>query len=340
MKKISVLIFLAFIISSLTMFNVSAADPDDTFYAPKLFYPVVADGKIDGNEWDDANAVVLETTNAVMNAFGRYQGGDEDFFANFKATFKIKWDENNLYILEVREDTDKFVFEPDNALAPWEGCGTLFFISYDNGDPKWANAYEPFWTPKSGDGKPKVALRAFLEGRDGPFDRSDDPEWVGNWKYGATVTEGAVHTSVFEIIIPWSDIQKFQADIGMKTPVKTGDKFKFTPITPKHREDGSTGQMNYHDKYGRDDAVTDENDNPGELPINWAPMVLIDAIIAPEPEPEPEPEPAAPVAAVDTPAVTPAPSAPRPGDNAVIIFAALILAAGAFMASKRFAKSK
>lgn len=341
MKKISIALIIALVISGLSVFNVSAADPDDVFYAPKLFYPVTADGKIDGNEWDDANEVVLEVSNPVMNAFGRYQGGDEDFFASFKATFKIKWDEDNLYILEVREDKDKFVFDPDDALAPWQGCGTLFFISYDNGDPKWANAYEPFWTPKAADGKPKAALRAFHDGRDGSFSSSDEPEAIGNWKFGGTVTEGAVHTSVFEIIIPWSDIQKFQTDIGMQVPVKIGDKFKFTPITPKHTEDGGSGQMNYHDKYGRDDAVTDENDNPGELPINWAPMVLIDAIVAPEPEPEPEPEQPAATEAPEAPApAAPAQPAPQTGDSAMIIFAAMALAAGAFAAKRRFAKSK
>jgi len=321
-KKISILLIIAIVISALSAFTVSAADPDDLYTAAKLVYPVVPDGKIDGTEWDDATALVLTTSNEVMAAFGRYQGGDSDFFKNTKVTYKIKWDENNLYILEVREDTDAWVFDPDNALHPWEGNGTLFFISYDN-NPKWANAYEIFWTAKSGDGKAKVALRAFLDGRDGPFDSSDDAQWISNWKYGGVVNGG---NSVFEIVIPWSDLQKFNSDIGMKSTMSGGEKFKFTPIVPKHRDDGETGQMNYHDKYGRSDAVTDENDNPGELPVNWAPLVLGGAIVtiaAPEEESNQEEATAAPASSAPIAQST----ASKMGNTEIFVYILILLAA-------------
>ena len=338
-KKLSIILITALVISILSVFTVSAADPDDVYTAPRLVYPVVADGIIGANEWDDAPELVITTQNEVFLAFGRYQGGDEDFFKNIKVTYKIKWDENNLYVLEVREDTDAWVYDNDDALAPWTGNGTLFFFSYDN-NPMWANAYEIFWTAKSGDGNPKVALRAFLDGRDGSFESSDDAEWISNWKYGGSVTGT---NSVFEIIVPWSDIQKFNADIGMNATMSGGEKFKFTPIIPKHTDDGS-GQINYHDKYDRPDAVTDENSNPGELPVNWAPMVLGEAIVTiAEPETEPEtteaPPPAADEPAVaDTPAPVPAtpPEAPTTGDGGTLayIFVAL-LAAAAVWGKKR-----
>ena len=329
MKKFSIIMVLAIIFSVFTasMLTVYAADPDDLYSAAKLVYPVTADGIITGEEWDDANSIILTTKNPVMNAFGRYQGGDENFFANTKVTYKIKWDENNLYILEVREDKDAWVYDPDNALHPWEGNGTLFFISYGN-NPKWGNAYEIFWTAKSGDGKAKVALRAFLDGRDGPFDSSDDAKWIGNWKYAGAVTGT---NSVFEIIIPWTDLQKFNADIGMKSTMSGGEKFQFTPIVPKHKDDGSSGQMNYHDKYDRPDAITDENSNPGELPVNWAPMILSEAIIVPE-----EIIVDTTAAAVDNGTAAPVVStAPQTSDCTFVIFAGLIALLGAALIVKK-----
>ncbi|MCL2517594.1 MAG: CBM9 family sugar-binding protein [Oscillospiraceae bacterium] len=332
MKKISFFIILALIFSAFAIPAISAADPDDTYLAAKLYYPVKADGKIDGNEWDDAYELVLTTENEVMNAFGRYQGGDPDFFKNTKVTYKIKWDENNLYILEIREDTDAWVFEPDNATAPWRGNGTLFFISYDN-NPKWANAYEVFWTAKAGDGKAKVALRAFHNGRDGSFEGSDDAEWIGNWQFAGIVTGT---NSVFEIIIPWTDIQKFNTDIGMPSTMKIGEKFKFTPIVPKHKEDGSTGQMNYHDKYDRPDAVTDENSNPGELPVNWANLLLVDSIVQIIIEEEYVEEAGA---TTSTPAAQ-APTSPVTFDNTMIIIAIIIFATGAVVITRRSIKLK
>ncbi len=258
--------------------SVFAAAPGYTYEAAKSVYPVAFDGKVTEKEWDDANLLVVNADNSTFKEYGRWQGGGHPYTASeFSVNYKIKWDETYLYILEERMDKAYF-YGLDHAREPWNGDGTLFFIAYDNGNPLWVNAYEPFWVNKGSDGQTHVALRSWLSGS---FASEDTSERIGNWKYAGS-SAGDIYTT--EIAIPWTDI----AQAGSLPTIAEGLNFMFTPIIPNMSEEepfqSTWDQLNFHDRGNRDDAVIDENTNPAELPKNWAGLKLTAAIVTPETE--------------------------------------------------------
>ena len=326
MKKISVLIIFALLFTSLAIFNVSAIEPTYVFEAPKLVLPVELGTVNPVENWDDANVLVLNIDNAILNEFGRWQGdegNDKPDAKNLSVTYRIKWDETYLYIREERLDTS-YHFTYDHAREPWIGDGTLFAFAYDNGDPKWEHSYQPFWANKCSDGKTHVAVRCWKDGAYGMF---DEPEDIGDWKYAGT-QDGNVYTT--EVAVPWKDLQAYTS--GMPA-VSEGSKFRFAPIVPNVSTDDLFGtdwnQMNFHDRFGRDDADTEEADNPGELPANWAGFVLSAATYNP---PAPEPEAVADDASAEAPAVevVDAPVAvvvPETGSASIILMFAILAVA-------------
>lgn len=277
MKRTLIAFFLV-IVMTLGMSAVFAVEPGYTYDAAKLVYPVTFDGKAEAGEWDDANALVVNADNPTFKEYGRWQGGASPYAAaDLSVTYRIKWDETYLYILEERMDKAYF-FGLDHAREPWMGDGTLFFLAYDNGDALWANAYEPFWVNKGSDGKTHVALRSWLSGS---FASEDTPDRIGNWKFAGTQS-GDIYTT--EVAIPWSDI----AQAGAIPAIAEGLKFWFTPIIPNMSEEEpfltTWDQLNFHDRGLRDDALLDETTNPAELPKNWAGLRLAAAIVVPETE--------------------------------------------------------
>lgn len=331
MKK-TLLFTLVLVIAALLLpMAASAVAPTYNYEAAKLTAPVTVDGVNSPGEWDDANPLVVNSESAVFKEFGRWQGAEgNDIYGPDKLsiTMKFKWDETNLYILEERFDPAYFFPADKDATEPWTGDGTLFFIAYDNGDPKWAHAYEPFWVNKLADGKTDVALRAWI---DGVFQMTKDPAHIGNWKF-AGANKDNIYTT--EIVIPWSDIKVYNPDMPAAAE---GTKFRFTPIISNVSSDVSGGtdwnQINMHDRFNRDDKVIDESDNPGELPANWAGFILTAALPVAEPETLPE------ELAADLMPETGAKTAPKTGDSAIffVVLAALALAG---VISVRKARSK
>ena len=321
MKKTLVAIFLT-IVLTLSMSSVFAVDPGYTYDAAKLVYPVTFDGKVTAGEWDDANALVVNADNATFKEFGRWQGGAAPkTAADLSVSYKIKWDETYLYILEERMDKDYFA-PTGGALAPWTGDGTLFFIAYNNGDAKWANVYEPFWATVGTEGKAQVAVRAYF---DGTFQALEGADITGNFKY-AGAASGDVYT--LELAFPWTDMAKF----GDIPAIAEGLNFLFTPIISNSDADYTNwDQLNFHDRGLLSDAVVDEAANSAELPKNWAGLKLTAAIVAPETE-----APVTEAPATDTPAT---PEAPQTSD-AIIGVALVVLLAGAAVItlSKKTAK--
>jgi hypothetical protein len=321
MKKtiIAVVLFFALTLSMSTIF---ALDPGYTYEAAKLVYPVTVDGKAAAGEWDDANALVVNADNATFKEFGRWQGGAAPkTAAELSVTYKIKWDETNLYILEERTDTNYFA-PTGGALAPWTGDGTLFFIAYNNGDAKWANVYEPFWAQQGADGKPQVACRAYF---DGTFQALDGPDYTGNWKYASTAN-GNVYT--MEIVIPFSDI----ATMGAIPAIAEGLNFYFTPVISNSDADyANWDQLNFHDRGLLPDAIVDETANPAELPKNWAGLKLTAAIVTPET--------AAPAATDASTPAAPAADAPQTSDAMIgFAFIMMLTCAAAVTLVKKTAK--
>lgn len=322
MKKILIAVVLT-IALTLSMSTIFALDPGYTYEAAKLVYPVTFDGKAAAGEWDDANALIVNADNATFKEYGRWQGGAAPkTAADLSVTYKMKWDETYIYVLEERTDTSYFA-PTGGALAPWTGDGTLFFIAYNNGDTKWANAYEPFWATIGTDGKPQVAVRATF---DGTFQALDGPDYTGNWKY-ASAASGNVYT--LEIAFPWTDIEK----MGDIPAIVEGLTFHFTPIISNSDADyANWDQLNFHDRGLLPDAVVDEAANSAELPKNWAGLKLTAAIVTPET--------AAPAAATpDAAATTPAADAPQTSDALIgFAFIMLLTCAAAFTFVKKTAR--
>ena len=326
-KKISIVMVIVLILASLPVFTASAIPPTYIFTMPKLVIPVEL-GKVNPAEsWEDANYFVLDADNAVLKEFGRWQGGEGNRMYGpdeLSVTYRLKWDESYFYIREERFDKEYF-FTYDHAREPWIGDGTLFFIAYDDGDPKFNKSYQPFWANKAADGKTHVALRYW---RDGDYSMFDDAEAVGNWKFAGT-QEGDVY--ITELAIPWSDLKAYTPELPA---IAEGLKLRFTPVVANVSSEDLFGedwnQMNMHDRFGRDDADTEEASNPGELPANWAGLVLGAATyvipVVEEEAPEAAPQ-------ENAPATPPAASAPKTGDTQIqmVLFGfALLFVCAAF----------
>lgn len=333
MKKIGIFLVFAFLVTSLTaLIPVSAIAPTYNFTMPKLVIPVEL-GKVNPAEaWQDASSFVLDANNEVLKEFGRWQGAETNRMYGpdeLSVTYRLKWDETYLYIREERFDKE-YHFTYDHAREPWIGDGTLFFIAYDDGDPKFEKSYQPFWANKDVNGITKVALRYW---RDGEYSMFDDAEAVGNWKYAGT-NEGDVY--ITELAIPWSDLKAYTPGLPA---IAEGLKLRFTPVVPNVSTDDQFGedwnQMNMHDRFGRDDADTEEASNPGELPANWAGLILGPATYAPPAAPEPEPAPAEEAPAPAPEPAAPTPAAPVTGDAMAAVLFVMVLAAGAFVFARR-----
>jgi Domain of unknown function (DUF1083). len=313
------------ILLAVSAFPVTALDPGYTYKCAKLVNAVTVDGKVTGTEWDDANALVVNADNETFKVYGEWQGGGNPKKASdLSATYKLKWDATNLYILEQRMDTNFIMAGDDTAgVTPWCGDGTLMFLAYNtSGDYVWADAYEPFWA-MSADGKISFALRSWISGT-----FVNDQNGMENWK-GAGVYDATAKTLTVELVVPFSDIGTVS---GSKAPA-VGANLRFTPIIANidtaddyNTFSGSWDQLDFHDRKNTGDADTTEGTSTTEYPINWAGLTLVDAIATTETE--------TPVTDTTGGGTT----APTTMDRTLIFsFAGLALAAGlvAFTVSKK-----
>jgi Domain of unknown function (DUF1083). len=339
MKKITAI---ALVVIMALAFSVSvlAVDPGYTYEAAKLTNAVTVDGKVNGAEWDDAVALVIDADNAVFQEYGRWQGGGNNkTAAELSVTVKMKWDDKNLYILEQRKDTNFIKGGTDTAATePWCGDGTLFFLAFNESDDyTWQDAYQPFWAMAE-DGKMSFALRSWISGTFSTLQEDMD-----NWKTGGAYDDGT-KTLTVELVIPFADIG-YMSD---STKAAVGTKLRFTPIyanidvaSDYKLMSGSWDQMNFHDMVANGEADLTENSNGTEIPVNWAGIVLTDVLAKPaEAAPAPSAEiaeeaPAEVAPAEEAPAVT---AAPETMDMTVVILLAAVAATALFAVSKKRAR--
>ena len=326
MKRIGIITIIAVLFSMLGALNVAAVMPEWEYKCAKAALPVTIDGVVGEGEWDDAICFTANNDSEIFKKYGFWQntGGDPIPSDQLSVDYRLKWDETYLYILEVRNDKN-FAFNPDAGDWPWEASGTLLFLaydpdSYDEPDPS-ISAYEIFWVINPDGGKPKLTGRAapgksqFVEG---------DPEMEG-WVVANGVS-GTTYT--IEVAVPWATMQKIS---GFPAPAE-GVKLRFTPIISAYDSDGGWNQLDFYVNTSAPDDVTGEGG-----------LVLTGVQYTPPPPPETEPpvvddvpaaQPEQPAAPAD-----PGPAAPVTGDG-MAIFLALTLAAGAFAATRRLAKTK
>jgi hypothetical protein len=337
MKKISVLIILAIVCSSIFMIPVSAVEPQWIFECPKSVIPVEING--DGQGWEDAGVIIANNDNPVFQQFGMWQGNADLPIpsSELSAEYRLKWDETYFYILEKRFDKNHVIFDdinetPENGF-PWMHSGTLFFLNYDADfvEPTREGCYEIFWV---NNGETLV-----MTGRN--VDKAHmfpgDPEMEGILIAGSRDGD----TYITEVAVPWATMKKVSGfpdpSEGLKlrmTPVLSAFNAKTTDIADRFQAE-IWNQLNFY----TDPEVAGPDD-----PESNGGMILVGATYTTPAEPEPvvddtamggggetenvhTPEPA-PVAPVTT--------APVTGDNNIIIIAMIgLLAAVIFAVGKR-----
>lgn len=335
MKKTICILTCIVVMVTLFVTQVSAAAPQWTYECAKLVYPVTVDGVISSGEWDDANAITVNNDDPIFKQFGYWQGGAEAQLppSDLSCTYKLKWDSEYLYIFEQRLDKKYFNPGATDALAPWNGDGTLFMMAYVN-DADWdkgssiALDYEAFWVTKSGSsgdgGQTFVATRTW--DADQATKVQDNTDSIAGWKY-AGAKDGDVYT--IEIAIPWATFAKYSA--GAKG--EEGAKYRVTPIVANINgadgygafAAGDWNQMNYYCLENEEKGATKDDGMDwggfAEYSRNHGGMVLTGAIVKPAAEEE-----------------TPAPAAPQTGDNMVLYAAGLLLFACAAVVTRKLVK--
>lgn len=289
----------------------------------KAVLPVVADGVVSEGEWDDAVELVIN--NDTIEDYGRWQSASSTSSDKLSFTYKMKWDEKNFYLLEIRTDAtyvSDFGDNNYNALNPWFLDGTGFFFC-DNEDPTTGNRCDLKWYPyvKSLNG-PSVYV-----GNPNNTGIASEQSGIDGYEFGSTL-KGDVVT--FELILPWEVID----DLGhLVSDIEEGAIFRFNPILINYDTvddyatfSGSYTQINFHDSVN----VADEDASGAEEPEYWAALTLSPAnYTAPTAETE---APATEAPASDAPTT---PSAPATADMGIVAAALLAVAAGAVLTRKK-----
>ena len=333
MRKISVLIIFALIISGLAMFNVSAVAPEWTYQCAKSVYEVNVNGVIDGNEWDDAVELIVNNDSAIFQQHGYWQNGGADGpipASDLSLTYKVKWDENYLYILEVRYDKYFILQDPDDSGPwPWEHSGTLFFLYYDkdgnamtDDTADWDYCYEIFWVTDGPGGQPWLSGRGAGKSQ---FEVGDDE--MAGWKTAGS-KNGDTYT--FEAAIPWSTMQ---ATSEFPAPSE-GLKLRFTPIISAFLEKPAE---KFGEKWNQLDFYVDTS--AADNPAGYGGLELVAAIVNPAAAVEEaagggeaaDAEIAPVVVAATAPAV-------KTGDTGIIILVIALMGSTAVIFRKRTAK--
>ncbi|GHU35730.1 hypothetical protein FACS1894105_04920 [Clostridia bacterium] len=329
MKKV-----LTAMLAALTLIASSATVSADHYWSDAMNFTAAegaidVDGKITPGEWDDAQLISIKLNNDPLDASGNinYQSGWADVDrddADYSGTYRIKWDANYIYFLEDR--SDDFVNQLANADEPWTTDGTLIFTQVDSADgslnPEGISAH--IFYSVGDDGVAGSNLKARVADMSTGFQEKID---IPGGKIASGLKSGGF---VVEVAVPWS----FYSSIvpGYKGPV-AGDKLGLSYVI----HDSDTEELVHVKQL----CYAIDNENMGEVPGGydyggWATLELLAAPVAPATEaPTDAPE------ATDVTPVTPVtPTAPKTADSIGIILAAMVLAAGFVVVTKRTVKSK
>ena len=213
------------------------------------------DGVADAAEWEAATPIEVSTASETVAAAGTVWGSQTDA-ADLTSQYRVRWDDDALYLLEERSD-DSLTFSSDGP-ALYGSDASMFFL--DLGDEPSGSIYRDgdyaiLAAPESPSGGPRIWLR---EGRDAgareiPLDAAT---------IAATVTDTGY---TMEIAVPWSALQvtPFAPEIGME--------IRFTVLATDNDGDGDWGQIMWagtgddQAKWGALRFVTaDDGEEPGE----------------------------------------------------------------------------
>lgn len=156
--------------------------------------PICIDGKIESDEWDNAEEIIISIESEDVNRHGTVWGtmhGEADL----QSKYRLKWDKQYLYLLEERQDDLLWFTHSDSEL--YKSDATMLFLDLDHdkrGSMYRDGDYAIMVTANSPDGTPKIILR---EGHDSGMRERQFTE--------ATV-EATINSNgyVMEVAIPWS----------------------------------------------------------------------------------------------------------------------------------------
>ncbi|UVI31809.1 S-layer homology domain-containing protein [Paenibacillus spongiae] len=188
--------------------------------------PIAIDGRADESEWSGARTITVSSSDPDLLRFGKVWGEA----GNVKATYRLKWDDANLYVLEQREDS-AFAFTETGATM-YASTASMLFLDMDRGKSGSAyldGDYAIFFTPSGPDDKPHVFMR---QGADG----GKEEYALDSAKINSNV-EMAAHTYTVELAIPWSALQI------MPFAPKNGTKVGMTVAATRNAGNGVWGQL-------------------------------------------------------------------------------------------------
>lgn len=197
---------------------------------------VTIDGKADAGEWDDAAEINTSLVGDPLEASGYviYQGGWETDRAatDFSAMYKVKWDNDYLYFLEIRKDD--VVNLNGNAVEPYFTDGVLVFLQIaDDDNPINPDGYSHhifYSVGKDGTVGGDVMVRVCDEAASG---RETVP--AAGAKIATALTGDGY---IAEIAFPWSVFQEKVPDY--KGPV-AGDNIGFSLVVHDNDDKDATG---------------------------------------------------------------------------------------------------
>lgn len=277
MKKIS---FLCFVLVGFILLMVSSSAEhywNDEIRYTAAYGTVKVDGVIDAGEWDDTEAIEMRLVNDSLAARGyvNYQGGWESESnrsdSDYQGTYKIKWDNDYIYFLEIR--VDNTVNLNGTATEPWTTDGTLIFVQVPDSDA-------------SGNPDGVVQNLFYTVGKDGSI--GGDMKVRVNTMATTTqeiidVAGGSVASAltsngfIVEFAVPWS---MFKSQVSGFTGVNAGDIMGLSYVVHDSDITDSTG-------YDKQFCYAVDNDMLGTMPVGydyggWGTVELLAEVIAEE----------------------------------------------------------
>ena len=289
------------------------------------------DGAIGSGEWDSAPEIktLLNGDALEANGYVLYQAAweTERSDSDYSGMFKIMWDENFLYILEVRKDN--VVNLAGDANAAYLTDGTLVFLMPAD-DGSSANSVNPdatfhhiFYSVGNGSG----AIGGMMVDRMGDNTSGTeailDPAGIAGGKIASALTDAGY---LEEIAVPWSELAQGLTD-AFKGP---SDNMKLGFSLVVHDSDLSDGTTAFEKQFcwakmdSKLPAAGYDFGGWGVLVLNAKPVVTE--------------APATEAPATETPATegNGETTAPTTADfAAVAVFVACVTAAGAYIISRK-----
>ncbi|MCD9024578.1 OmpL47-type beta-barrel domain-containing protein [Cohnella silvisoli] len=184
------------------------------------------DGQVGENEWSDAQEIQVSATTPDVLRYGKVWGDP----GNLKDSYRLKWDDENLYVLEQRKD-NAFKFTETGANM-FLSTASMLFLDIDHnkkGSTYLSGDYAVFFTPSGPDSQPHVFLR-----------KGDDAGAEGYALTTAVIqstVDMATHKYTVELAIPWSALQTIPF-----TPMN-GAKVGMTVAATRNAGPGVWGQI-------------------------------------------------------------------------------------------------